>query len=69
MCKWISVNDKLPEDGQFCALYWSLLNKGRYEAGIYHADVKQWEGENFYHLLIGDFRIKYWMSIPKLPKE
>ena len=74
--EWVSVDDKLPENGQevFVAYVFpfqnSLISKHFYSASIYHIDDgnglvnrPHFENEGFHGM-----RVTHWMPIPQPPK-
>ena len=74
--EWISVDDKLPENGQevFVAYVFpfqnSLISKHFYSASIYHIDDgnglvnrPHFENEGFHGM-----RVTHWMPLPPPPK-
>lgn len=71
---WISVADKLPEDGQIC-LTWigePAACKGGQEIQIgrfYSADdqPESFWGFSYHNGFLGGFEITYWMPLPEPP--
>lgn len=70
--EWISVKDKLPEQGQLCFVYikgqgraaafyryWDHAPIGHWDFPRYDCDVFNWEGAE----------VSYWHLPPDVPKE
>jgi len=71
---WISVKDRLPEDGQNCILYHPDYPL-KFFSGIYDPNMKTWyyadEGYNFAAEPASgnEHGITHWMPMPEPPKE
>ena len=63
MTEWISVNDRLPENGVKVLVY-SAENKNDYEIGAYSETYKGFFVRQFYYE-----NITHWMPLPRTPKE
>ena len=74
--EWISVNDRLPDNGQEVLISYvfplqnSLISKHFYSASIYHIDDgnglvnrPHFENEGFHGM-----RVTHWMPLPEKPK-
>lgn len=70
--KWISVKDRLPEEGQWCLVgyRWTLGKKThdsveikQFEKGIFY------DGETEYYSLVGELKgVTHWMPLSDLPE-
>jgi hypothetical protein len=70
--QWISVKDKLPEEGQDCVIYvdWvDVWDKG--SERITYQEIAQFNGDDrFYHRAHTELnRVTYWMPLPKPPQD
>jgi hypothetical protein len=63
--KWISVNDRMPEDGQEVIIY---SEGGKVEAGVYYSNEF---GFDYYDVSIRDIivNVTHWMPLPEPPKD
>lgn len=62
VCKWISVEDMLPKNGQIVFCY----TKYFYEVLQWDDDSEQWCGQNSVN---EKHYVTHWMPIPEPPKE
>ena len=70
--KWISVKDRLPEEGQDCIFYVDFVDK--WDGGserINFQEIGVFNGKDrFYHRSHTDLdRVTHWMPLPAPPKE
>jgi hypothetical protein len=70
--QWISVKDRLPEEGQDCVIYvdWvDVWNKG--SERITYQEIAVFNGDDrFYHRAHTELnRVTHWMPLPKSPEE
>lgn len=69
---WISVKERLPEEGQDCIFYVDFVDK--WDGGserINFQEIGVFNGKDrFYHRSHTDLdRVTYWMPLPEPPKE
>ena len=70
--QWISVKDRLPEEGQDCVIYvdWvDVWDKG--SERITYQEIAVFNGnDRFYHRAHTELnRVTHWMPLPKPPEE
>jgi hypothetical protein len=70
--QWISVKDRLPEEGQDCVIYvdWvDVWDKG--SERITYQEIAVFNGDDkFYHRAHTELnRVTHWMPLPAAPKE
>ena len=73
--KWISVNDRLPEAGQFVLIWkpgYIQPQRAKFQEGkeTYPEDGGfRWFGDNG-HVFLGPYEnVTHWMPLPEPPKE
>ena len=73
MDKWISVKDRLPEDGQNCILYYPE-NNPEFVSGEYDNEFNRWYyayEEYSYRPAFNELQdgITHWMPMPDPPED
>lgn len=73
--QWISVKDRLPEDGVgWCTVYGCILSRWSVQPGFYDRESKEWVSR-FINGYMDDegyapFKsVTHWMPLPEAPKE
>ena len=72
MPQWISVKERLPEEGQDCIFYVNFIDKwDKGSERINFQEIGVFNGKDrFYHRSHTDLdRVTYWMPLPKPPEE
>ncbi len=72
MSEWISVKDRLPEEGQDCIFYVDFIDKwDKGSERINFQEIGVFNGKDrFDHRSHTDLdRVTYWMPLPKSPEE
>jgi hypothetical protein len=70
--QWISVKDRLPEEGQDCIFYVDFVDEwDKGSERINFQEIGVFNGKDrFYHRSHTDLdRVTYWMPLPEAPKE
>lgn len=64
MSEWISVKDKLPEEGQWILTFRRFISIKKWEHGMFY------DGDTHCYCPIGvEDGITHWMPLPKAPGE
>jgi hypothetical protein len=66
MAEWISVNERLPEDGRVLCVRKSEYFRGRRYIDILISDHGWFRDGAFF---VSDGNVTHWMPLPELPKE
>jgi len=69
--KWISVKERLPEDGQDVFGYWPLYSESKKITGLNYSVVKFRKDNSWWSLEVteDDFcSPSHWMPLPEAPK-
>ncbi len=62
--KWVSVEEKLPKDGQIVIIFWIYENKKRITSGSYNYYGKYWQ-----HGAATQMKVTHWQPLPSPPKQ
>ena len=65
---WISINERLPEDGQYVIVPWSNFRSEDVGFAWFEKDSMTWYNGDEYDNVIPISEAPYWIPAPKLPE-